>query len=442
MLRFALVRRVLSFLGLAPAALCGAFDAPPGFNVETHPDAGSLAHVLPDGSQLLASGSFGSQSLLRRLPDGTLLAFAGPFGSLSGVAQSPLTGALVVGESFGAAPLYVLHDLNGDLDCLDAGENVPHAAALPVLPNGATPLPYDLAFRPGSDELYVIGATPFGVSPTLGAVVRVAGGAAAVFADGLGYSGGLAFHGDTLYAGDLDTTTFAGRVVALRDLDADGDALDAGEATDFAAGLSGANGLAVTLDGRVLVSGLFDFGTLTGSVGLLQADGDGDGASDGVDEGWLTGFTFAGSLFLEEGSGGLAPGVGGDALLTVGDFGLDGNVLLRTAPLAGTQLAGTVANDSAFTLTVSGEPGAGALLALSLDTQGITLAGLGDLGFGFGAAHVILVLPALDAAGQSALPVLLHDVDALVGASFVAQGFTLQGGEIGLGDALLLEIAP
>jgi hypothetical protein len=440
--RFALVRRALFLLGLAPAALCGGFDAPPGFNVETHPDAGGLAHVLPDGSQLLAAGSFGNQSLLRRLPDGTLLDFAGPFGSLAGLAQSPLTGELIVGESAGAAPLLVLRDLNGDLDCLDAGESTPHAVALPVLPNGAAPLPYDLAFRPGTDELYVIGATPFGVSPTLGVVVRIASGSATVFADGLGYSGGLAFHGDTLYAGDLDTGTFTGRVVALRDLDADGDALDAGEATDFAAGLTGANGLAVTHDGRVLISGLFDFGTLTGSVGLALPDGDGDGLSDGVDEGWLTGFTFPGSLFLAEGAGGLQPGASGDALLTVGDFGLAGNVLVRTAPLAGTQLAGSVANDSAFTLTVTGEPGAGVLLALSLDTQGVTLPGVGDLGLGFGAAHVILVLPALDAGGQSALKVVLHGVDALVGRSFVAQGFTLQGGEIGLGDALLLEIAP
>ncbi|MBM3985246.1 MAG: hypothetical protein FJ296_06110 [Planctomycetes bacterium] len=442
MLRCALVRHALAFLGLAPVALGGGFDSPPGFNVETHPDAGSLAHVLPDGSRLLATGAFGSQSLLRRLPDGTLLGFAGPFGSIAGVDRSPVTGDLVVGESFGASPLFVLRDLNGDLDCLDAGERVPHAASLPVLSNGAAPLPYDLAFRPGTDELFVIGATPFGVSPTLGVIVRVEGGAAAIYADGLGYSGGLAFLGDTLYAGDLDTGTFAGRVVALRDLSADGDALDAGEATNFASGLTGANGLAVTHDGRVLVSGLFDFGTFTGSVGLLQPDGNGDGASDGVDEGWLSGFAFSGSLLLEEGAGGLAAGADGDALLTVADFGLDGSVLVRTAPLAGTQLSGTVANNSAFTLTVTGVPGAGALLALSLDTQGVTLSGLGDLGLGFGAPHVILVVSPLDAAGQSALPVLLRDVDALVGSSFVAQGFTLQGGEIGLGDALLLEIAP
>lgn len=442
MLRFALVRRVLSFLGLAPAALCGAFAAPPGFNVETHLDAGSLMLVLPDGSQLLAAGSFGDQSVLRRLPDGTLLDFAGPFGSLAGAALSPVTGELVVGESFGAAPLLVLHDLNGDLDCLDAGENVPHAAALPVLSNGASPLPYDLAFRPGTDELYVSGSTPFGVSPTLGVVVRVTGGAAAVYTQGLGFAAGLAFSADTLYVGDLNATTFVGRVLALRDLDADGDALDAGEAVDFAAGLSGANGVAVAQDGSVLVSGLFDFGTLTGSVGRLLPDGNGDGASDGVDEGFLTGFVFSGGLILQEGAGGLAAGVDGDALLTVGDFGLDGSVLVRTAPLAGTQVTGTVANNSVFTLTVTGEPGAGALLALSLDTQGITLAGLGDLGFGFGAANLILVLPALDGAGQSAQLVVLHGVDALVGSSFVAQGFTVQGGEIGIGDALLLEIAP
>lgn len=438
--RSRVLRAVFATLGLAPAGFCA--DAPAGFNVETLPEPGGFMLALPDGSTLYATGGFGAQSLVRRLPGGALIAFAGPFGSLAGAALSPISGDLVVGESAGAAPLYVLRDLNADLDCLDPGETTAHAATLPVLSNRAAPLPYDLAFRPGTDELYVSGSTPFGVNPTLGVVLRVADGAASVWAEGFGFTGGLAFDGDALVVADVSASTFAGRVVRAQDLDADGDALDAGETVDFAAGLSGANGLAVGADGSVYLSGLFDFGSGSGSVGRLAPDGDGDGLSDLVDEAFLTGFVFSGGLQLVEGPGGFAPGVAGDGLLAVSDFGFDGRLLVRSAPFAGTQLSGSVANDSEFTLTVTGEPGAGALLGLSLDTAGVTLKGVGDLGLGFTQPHLVLALAPLDGAGTSALDILLRDAEALVGLEFAAQGFTLQGGEVGLGHALLLEVAP
>ncbi len=437
-----LFRRLLSLLGLAPAALAGALALPSGFNVETHPDAGPLLLPLPDGSDLLSTGGFGAAGIARRLPDGSVIPFAAGFGSLAGAALSPVTGEIVVGDSFGAAALRVLVDLNVDLDCLDAGEDVPHPAGLPVLSNGASPLPFDVTFRPGTDELYMSGSTPFGVLPVLGVVVKLSGGGSAVFADGLGFAAGLQWSGDTLFVADVDSMTFAGRVVSLRDLDADGDALDAGEAADFATGLSGGSDLALAKDGSLYLSGLFDLGTFTGSVGRLLPDGDGDGTSDGVDEGFLTGFSFSAGLSLSEGTGGFVPGVDGDGLLVAGDFGFDGDLLVRTAPFADLTLTGTVANDSSFTLTVGGEPGAGALLVLSLDQSGLTLPGIGDLGLGFGAPHVILGLVPLDGAGSSAVTVVLHDVDALVGTAFTAQGFTLQDGEIGIGDALDLVIAP
>jgi len=435
-------RRLFALLGLAPAALAGSLVAPPGFNVETHPDAGALLLPLPDGSDLLATGAFGAAAIARRLPDGSVIPFATGFGSLAGAALSPVTGDLVVGDSFFAPALRLLRDTNGDLDCLDAGEDVPHPAVLPLLSNGAAPLPFELTFRPGTDELYVSGSTPFGVFPVLGVVLEVAGGSAGVFAEGLGFAAGLQWSGATLYVADVNATDFSGRVVALRDLDADGDALDAGEASDFASGLSGGSDLVVAQDGSLFVSGLFDLGTFTGSVGHLLADGDGDGRSDGVDEAFLTGFSFSAGLSLEEGAGGFVPGVRGDGLLVAGDFGFDGDLLVRTAPFADLALTGTVANNSAFTLTVGGEPGAGALLVLSLDQQGLTLPGLGDLSLGFGAPHVIAGLPPLDGAGSSPATIVLHAVDALVGTAFTAQGFTLQDGEVGIGDALDLVIAP
>ncbi|HEX5008983.1 MAG TPA: hypothetical protein VFY71_01185 [Planctomycetota bacterium] len=436
------LRGCVPLLLLAPAALAGAIVGPHGFNVETHPDAGSLLLPLPGGGELLATGSFGANGIARRLPDGSVIPFATGFGSLAGAAISPVTGQLVVGDSFGPVALHVLTDTNGDLDCLDAGEDMPYPVALPVLPNGAAPLPFDIVFEPGTDDLYVSGSTPFAAGTAMGAVVKFAAGAASIFADGLGFAAGMQWSGETLYVADVDALSFVGRVVRLHDGDADGDALDAGEAGDFASGLSGGSDLVIGADGSVYVSGLFDVGTFTGAVGRLAADGDGDGITDGVDEAFLHGFNFATGLSLSEGAGGFVAGVGGDGTLRVGDIDFAGDILVRSAPFAGTELSGTVANNHKFTLTVTGDPGAGALLALSLDLQGITIAGLGDLGLGFGAPHLVLVLAPLDAGGASATTIVLHDADALVGTAFAAQGFTLQAGEIGLGNTLSLVIAP
>lgn len=423
-------------LALAPAALAGSFHAPHGFNVETRPGPGPQLLQLADGTSLVLTGF---SDISRRLGDGTLIPFATGFGSIVGAAQSPVTGDIVVGDSFGAAALRLLHDGNGDLDCLDAGENVAHSVALPVLSNGYAPLPYDLCFRPGTDELYVTGSTPFTVDPLLGVVVRIASGTATVFADGFGYAGGAQWSGDTLFVADLDTS-YIGHVRACRDANADGDALDAGESTVFADNLSGANDLVVAQDGTIYLSGLYGPPTFSGSVGRLLPDSDHDGVSDGVDEGYISGFGFSTGLSLSEGAGGFVPGVGGDGLLVADDYYVSGDVLVRTAPLAGTELSGTVANNHAFTLRVTGEPGAGALLAISLDQVGITLAGLGDLGLGFSAPHLILVLPALDGGGDASTTIALHNQPALVGTAFTAQGFTLQGGEIGIGDALDLVV--
>jgi len=435
MLRY-LARRLFVLLGLAPAALAGSLVGPHGFNIETRPGAGPLMLALPDGGALLSSGSFGAQSILRRLPDGSVIPFATGFGSLAGAALSPVSGDIVVGDSFGANALTVLHDRNGDLDCLDAGEATAHPVALPILSNGVAPLPFDLSFKPGTDELYVSGSTPFSVSPVLGVVVRIAGGSASVYAQGLGFAAGQAWSGDTLYVGDLDPFSFAGRVVALHDGNADGDALDAGEATDFASGLSGASSVVVAQDGSVYVSGLFDFVSGTGSVGRLAPDADHDGRADGVDEGFLHGVSFTAGLSLSEGSGGFLPGVRGDGTLVVGEFGFDGDYLVRTAPLAGTSVSGTVANNQAFTTTVSGDAGAGAMLVLSLDQGGSTVFGLGDLGVGFGAPFLIVPLAPLDGSGLSSLTIAIHNQPGLVGTSFTAEGFTLEAGEIGIGDAV------
>ena len=418
-----------------PAADCAV---PPGFNFETRPLPGSVAGVLADGTVLLSTGSFGADELSRLRPDGTASLYAIGFGSLAGLAQSPLTGRLVVGDS-SPAGLFVLEDLNGDGDCLDPFENEPFGTPLPTLSNGQVLLPEGLAFRPGTDDLYVKGTTTFLHPPVLGAIVRFAGGSVSTFADGTGYGGGLVFDGDVLYAADLSASTSIGRVLALEDADGDGDALDPGEARDFASGLSGASGLARAKDGALYLSGTFD-PSYVGTVTRLAPDTDGDGLSDAVDQEWASGFAFASGLVLVEGSVGLVPGAAGDGTLFVGDYSVAGTRLVRSAPTAELSLSGSVTNDSIFSLQVAGEPGATPVVVMALDTAGPTLYGIGDLCVGFTLPYIVLNPPALGPSGASSIDVPLHGVGGAVGTAFRCQAFSLLGGDVGLGSTLDLVI--
>ncbi len=428
---------------LSPGALAGGVTLPVGFNVETQPGPGVIAAVLADGRVLLHTGVFLADDLLLRRPDGSVTLFATGIGSLAGLALSPVTGDIVAGDSVFAPPLHVLRDLNADGDALDAGENVAHPATLPVLSNGQAPLPFDLAFRPGTDELYVSGSTPFGTFPVLGVVARVAGGAAAVWAEGLGFAAGMVWSGDVLHAADADSSTFVGRVLTLHDGNADGDALDAGESAVFADGLQGASDLVRAQDGSFYLSGVTgpppDF---AGAVARLLPDGDGDGTTDGVEPTYFGGFSFTGNLTLAEGGAGLLPGAGGDGTLAVQDFNFGVDRLVRSAPAATLTLTGTVKNNAAFDLAVGGESGAGAVVVLSLDQSGVTLHGVGDLAVGFAAPYLLLPLPPLGVPGGGSLHVVLHGVDTAVGLAFTVQGFTLQGGKIGIGNAIDAEVAP
>jgi len=428
---------------LAPAARASDITAPAGFNVESSPASdGNVAAVLPDGTVLVGTGSFGADQLSVRHPDGSLTLFATGFGSVAGIAQSPVSCAIVVGDSFPVGALRVLHDLNNDGDALDAGENVPHPVALPVLSNMAAPLPFALTFRPGTDELYVTGSTPFGVSPTLGVVVRIASGSAGIFADGLGYASGQVWDGSTLYVADLGLN-FVGRVLALTDDNADGDALDAGEVVTFAGNLSGASDLVRAQDGSFYLSGLFDYADFSSTVGRLLPDGNGDGRSDGIDELFIDGFAFSAGLTLFEGGAGFIPGAGGDGALVVQDYvrpAVDRAV--RSAPLATLALSGAAANNSAFTMTVGGAPGATALVLLSTDQFGPTLSGIGDLCAGFNSPYMLLQLPRVGVMGSTSATLLFHGVDAAVGLPFTVQAFTLEAGDVGISNAFDLVLAP
>jgi hypothetical protein len=148
-----------------------------------------------------------------------------------------------------------------------------------------------------------------------------------------------------------------------------------------------------------------------------------------------------------EGGAGLLPGSTGDGALWISGFTtagppIAGNVSVRRAPHAALTVSGTVANDAVFGLTVDGEPGAAALVVLSLDTDGPTLFGIGDVCVGFGGPHLLLPLGTIGGGGQAATAVVLHGVADAVRTAFVAQGCTLLGGDVGIGNAHTLDSAP
>jgi hypothetical protein len=392
---------LLILAAVANRAPAGEIVVPSGINAETRPAPGPVLAWLADGSTLLSTGTFGAEQISRLDPDGTLTVFAEGIGSLAGLAVSPSTGAIVVGDSSGGEPLLVLQDLNGDGDALDPGETAPHPATLPVLEGGTPPVPFALSFRPDAvpEELFITASSP-------GVVLRVIADRATVYADGLQFPAGMVWDGEQLYVANSDLDpffNFTGRVMIYTDADGDGDALDAV---------------------------------------------DGDGRSDAVEPAWASSLgSFSTDLQLAEGPTGLVPGVEGDGELWVTLFQEDfsllaGNVILRSAPHATTRLHDPLAADTLVELAVHGEPGAGALMVLSLDDQGATLFGIGDLGAGFAAPYLILSLGRIGPHGSATTLVPLHGVGAAAGATVVIQGVTLQAGEVGLGNVLAPVLAP
>ncbi|GJM22867.1 MAG: hypothetical protein DHS20C15_27820 [Planctomycetota bacterium] len=408
---------------LSSTAFAGDFSMPSGVNLESVPGAGVTA-ALTDGTLLYSTGSFGADALSTRNLDGSFTLFAEGFGSLSGIAQSPVTGQIVVGDSAGAAALWLLEDLNRDGDCLDAGENIAHPVQPPMLPSGAVPLPFDIAFRPGTDEFWMSGSTPFGFEPFQGVLTRTVDGANDLMLDDLGFAAGIAFDGDTLYLGDIAPDFSSARVLRM---DASGGPL---APSDYATGLPGASGVVRAADGSVYVSGL-------GScVGRLSPDLDNDGSADAIETCFLDGFAFSGGLTLVEGPNGFVPGANGDGTLFVGDFSFAGARTFRSAPHAATAVAGAVAQNSKINVTVSGTPGATALYVLSLDVNGTTIAGIGDLCLGFAGMSLISPLRTLDRNGEAEFQLLFREFPGLVGEALVIQGLTLEDGRFGIGNGL------
>ena len=437
----ALAAAVAALAAASPAALAQGAVVPSGFNAETRLAAGPMIAVLADGTRVLSTGSFGADQLSLQHADGTVTLYAQGLGSLSGFVQSS-SGALVAGDSFSAVPLVVIDDLNHDGDALDPGEVAPHPVRLPVLQGSDPPLPFALSLRPGAarDELYVSASNP-------GVVLRVAEGAATVYADGFDYPAGMAWDGDTLYVAQ-STASFVGEVYALTDGNADGDALDPGEKLLFAGGLGGASGLVRASDGQLYLSGVPDPSDFSGAVARLAPDLDHDGQSDAIDPAYVSGLgSFSTSLVLLEGAGGFTAGSAGDGELWCGEFKpdfslLQGNVIVRSAPHAALSLTGVVANNQSFTLHLAGETGSAAVSIFALDQSGTTLYGLGDLAVGFGAPYLVAPLPPIGGSGESTLHLTLHAVGGAVGLPFTLQAFALKGGEVGCSNALELVVLP
>jgi hypothetical protein len=435
----------LLFTVLATSAHAGDISAPPGFNTETVTAAGPLAKILPDGTVLIGTGVFLADELSVLHPDGTVTLFATGYGDIAGIAQDPISGDIIVGDSEFSPSLHVLRDLNSDGDMLDPGEDTAHPAVLPVLSNGGVPLPFLLEFKPGTSELFMTGSTHFSIFPPLGVVLRIVGGTASIFADGMTFPADMLWDDDTMYVADAYLTPafdFFGRVVTLEDGNADDDALDPSETVVFADGLGGASGLVLADDGSFYLSGVTDPLDFSSAIARLLPDDDDDGISDGVTEIYFDGFGFSAGLTLIEGESGFLPGAVGDGELLVEDFGVGGWTVLRSAPRAELTLTGTVANNSVFTLDVAGEAGAVPLIVLSLDQVGITLPGVGDLSLGFGLPNLILNLPVIGGSGSSALSIALHDVGGAVGLALSMQAFTVEAGKIGISNAIDVVIAP
>jgi hypothetical protein len=415
---------------LCSSALAGDITKPSGFNIETVDAAGPIAAVLDDGSWLLTTPG---PSLTRRAPDGTLSLFAEGFQSIDGVSQSTLSGDIAVGDLISPEIIWLLRDLNNDGDALDAGERTAYPTTHPELSNGLPTLAFDVAFEPGTDVLYLIGTTNFMVFPSLPAIVRYEGGEGSVYFTDLGFSGGLAFRDGVLYAASLNSSLFVGEVFALLDDNDDGDAMDPGESSLYATGLSGSNHLTFDAEGGLWVSG--GFGS-AGCVGRLLPDGDENGLPDGVEECVFEGFGFSTKLTLFEGSGGFIPGSTGQGELWMGDFGFAGNIVARSAPLASVEVLGTVGPGEEIEVILRGEPGADGLFIVSLDTVGSTLPGVGDLCLGFSELHAISPLLLLDGAGEASCRLQFPPLGNLVGEDLVFQGFTIEDGEIGVGNSL------
>lgn len=209
------------------------------------------------------------------------------------IAVAPrLDGSILVLQQFAASPLRILRDLNEDGDCLDFAENLPYVESLP---SGT-----DICV--GADGRACIAQGPLGVATLLvdtnddGDCLDT--NESRLFAENLLQPASIVIDASSsdVYVALNDS---AGAIVRLRDLNADGDALDVGEALPVAVGLAQSIDMAIpsqstncTLgdangDGSVDLDDLSTFSLALlngpGSTTTCPIDMNNDGRLDGRD---------------------------------------------------------------------------------------------------------------------------------------------------------------
>ncbi len=212
--------------------------------------------VARSGVLLVGTGGFGAgaQSVVRVEADGSATTIADGFNALSGFVYDAVNDRLIVGDNAGELAgaetgdtIYAIPDPFGrsgaalrarDLELLPAGTIAGAADVIldPTDPGGHHFFVSDSYFPfpgPADGKLWVVDE-----------VTR----AATAVQNGLGYAAGLAALGDRIFLGEVDASTFAGRISSL--------ALPAanGARTLLAGALAGQGDLLIAADGSLLAT--------------------------------------------------------------------------------------------------------------------------------------------------------------------------------------------
>ena len=245
------------------ASADAAIVAAPGYAVHLIPTPGSVQGgvVRQGGAILVGQGSFGAGSeTVIRLDGGGSTTIATGFNSLGGFDLDD-TGTLFVADNGGEQPGAATGDTLFSIPNALTRTSAVTAVGQEVVPKGTIPDAQDVLIAPGGAVL-VSDATGFGA----GRVVRVQGGVATNFLTGFDYTAGLALASDdTLFVGDVDSTTFEGSILRF--------GLDGTGHGGVASGLAGTFDLVLDADGNVLVSGIHTPDFSDGMVLAIAPDG-------------------------------------------------------------------------------------------------------------------------------------------------------------------------
>lgn len=252
---------------------------------------GVVAH---GGALLVGVGSFGAtQQAVARIDASGATILADGFNALSGFVYDAVNDRLVVGDNAGELPGAETGDtIYGIASPFTRTGPVLRARDLALLPAGTVPGAADVILDPsdptGRRFLVTDAFFPF-PGPPNGKLWRLDEtlASASVLQSGLGYAAGVAALGSTLFVGDVDAFTFAGRIATTALPSA------ASPLAPFVSGLVGQGDLVVASDGSLLaVASGFGVGSF-----VLRIDPE-SGALTTV----ASGFDYASALAEENGT--------------------------------------------------------------------------------------------------------------------------------------------